>query len=126
MTRHKHADLMIALANDKTLKIQFYSSFDHTWKDVSTPTWLEYTEYRIKPKTMKIGYFAVNEPEQDAPEHNTVYYFPSLGGERKYFDTVWCGSDFDYQMLKWNLVHLNKEDAIQHTKALIHVSGGII
>lgn len=124
MTRHKHADLMIAYANNPSLQIEI--DLGDGWKDCDSPAFRPYFEYRIKPKTMEIGCLKVNEPEQDAPKHNTVYYFPSLGSERKYFDTVWCGSDFDYQMLKWNLVHLNKEDAIQHTNALIHVSGGII
>jgi len=54
--RHKHADLMIAYANDKSLKFQWRSSPDMEWSDVSQPCWYpcwypDY-EYRIKPKTV--------------------------------------------------------------------------
>ncbi len=50
--RHKHADLMIAYANDTTLEIQWRSNPDEEWSDLSQqPSWYPDYEYRIKPKT---------------------------------------------------------------------------
>jgi len=50
--RHKHADLMIAYANDTTLKIQWRSNPDMEWSDLhQQPSWGTNNEYRIKPKT---------------------------------------------------------------------------
>lgn len=126
MKRHKHADLIAKWVEDTSQEVEFYEEELEEWMLCKRPAWFEHIEYRIKPKTMKIGDFEINKPEQDAPSYNTLYYVPFFGNEGKYFDGVWCGSDYDYQMLKWNLVHLNKEAAIQHTNALIHVSKGII
>lgn len=46
--RHKHADLMIAYANDCGLVIE--SLFGNVWFVVTTPSWCEEKEYRIKPE----------------------------------------------------------------------------
>jgi len=50
--RHKHAELMIAYANDTTLKFQYRSNPDEEWSDLSQPNWYPDFEYRIKPKTV--------------------------------------------------------------------------
>ena len=56
MTRHKHADLMIAYANNKNLEVQFRMNEQSEWCDVEAlPGWLEDLEYRIKPKQAKKG-----------------------------------------------------------------------
>ena len=57
MTRHKHADLMIAYANDKNLEVQFYMSEQSKWCDAPLPGWQEELEYRIKPKEARKGDF---------------------------------------------------------------------
>lgn len=51
--RHKHADLMIACANDTTLKFQHRRNPDEEWTDLfQQPSWHPDFEYRIKPKTV--------------------------------------------------------------------------
>lgn len=46
--KHKHAELMIALANDSSLVIQ--SKLDGKWTDLEMPCWDYSTIYRIKPE----------------------------------------------------------------------------
>ena len=48
--RHPHADLMIAYANDTSLKIEWFNGGE--WKSLNGqhPTWYIKTQYRIKPK----------------------------------------------------------------------------
>jgi len=51
MTRHKHADLIIAWANGS--QIQFKDCLTNKWKDIPStncPFWDNETEYRIKPE----------------------------------------------------------------------------
>lgn len=52
--RHKHADLMIAYANDTSLKFQCRTSERDMWMDVESaePYWNPKLQYRIKPKTI--------------------------------------------------------------------------
>lgn len=57
MTRHKHADVMIAYANDKNLEVQFRMSEQRKWCDAPLPGWQEELEYRIKPKEAEKGDF---------------------------------------------------------------------
>jgi hypothetical protein len=49
---HKHRDLIIAWANDKSLEIQ-YETTDHEWRDASSPAWNEDYGYRIKPEVIR-------------------------------------------------------------------------
>lgn len=59
MTRHKHADVMIAYANDTSSKIQ-RKNWDGEWEDLSVnhnPSFYATYEYRIKPKEAVKGDF---------------------------------------------------------------------
>lgn len=60
--RHKHADLIIAWANDTTIPIQFRIDPKSKWKDYlnNDPAWAIDVEYRIKPqkKMYRVGLFA--------------------------------------------------------------------
>lgn len=51
--RHKHADLIIAWANGAKIQYRDPDYSDGEWDETTHPTWSEYKEYRIKPKTMK-------------------------------------------------------------------------
>lgn len=46
--RHKHADVMIAYANDCSLEIEYKHDMD--WHVVRTPSWNPNYEYRIKSR----------------------------------------------------------------------------
>lgn len=50
--RHPHADLMIAYANDTSLKFQYREDEGSIWVDLVNPTFSENLQYRIKPKTI--------------------------------------------------------------------------
>jgi len=55
--RHKHADLMIAYANDKSLQIQYLHVLSNTWMDAGNhQLWDVSFEYRIKPKTKTVRF----------------------------------------------------------------------
>ena len=55
MTRHKHADLMIAYANDTSLVVEVCEGGD--WCETSQPLWRTDLRYRIKPATKKAYVF---------------------------------------------------------------------
>lgn len=52
MARHVHADLMIATANDSSLKIEveIHVQGTTTWVPCFEPCWRSELKYRIKPK----------------------------------------------------------------------------
>lgn len=54
MPRHKHADLMIAYANDTSLEFEYRYHADDNWAEVQgLPLWNVEAEYRIKPPEKK-------------------------------------------------------------------------
>ena len=50
---HPHRDLMIELANDKTIEIEFLGDRKDEWKNIENPSFLDNEKYRKKPKFTK-------------------------------------------------------------------------
>ncbi len=121
----KHLEVKRAYYNDPENVVVEYQCSTGEWCDCDDePTWRESTPYRIKPRTIRIGGMNVPEPVREALPIGKRYYYPTM----QYKDTVdaftWQGDGFDKRLLARGLVHLTKEAAIEHAKALIIVSGG--
>lgn len=56
-TPHKHAEVIKAWADGAT--IQKYSLVTGNWEDLPNPSWLECSQYRIKPEPQILEGFAV-------------------------------------------------------------------
>lgn len=56
--RHKHADLMIAKAEDSSLEIQFKNGVSNHFETVDNPAWNPDYEYRIKPRKKTVYQWA--------------------------------------------------------------------
>ena len=91
------------------------------------PKW-DAQDYRVRPRTIRIGDIDVPEPVRDIRAMH-------LGNEYWVFDQLeddfvtdyeWENDKYDIAMLNAGLIHLTKEAAIAHAKALILVSGGKI
>ncbi len=77
----------------------------------------------MQPKTIRIGEFDVPEPLRDWPSVGTVIYVTCIDlADKKYRCWVWLGDDIDKRMFKQGHVHLTKEAAELHTKALISLT----
>jgi hypothetical protein len=67
--RHKHADLLIAYANDSSLKLEWQHP-DGEWFDVtSNPTFHPKVNYRIKPEPKRAFVYMVKSS-------NSRQYYP--------------------------------------------------
>jgi hypothetical protein len=78
----------------------------------------------IGPKTITIGGMEVPEPLRTAPPLGVRYFLPLPEGETLSYPRIWENTVLCKRSLKLGLVHLTKEAAITHAKALIKVSGG--
>lgn len=123
--RLKWADVIIAMANGDTAQ---WLTTTGKWSDslgfnpLSNP---EY-EWRIKPRTIKIGGIEVPQPEKNPLTHGTRYFIPSFGTDIGATSLLWSNFESDLRWLKRGMIHLTLESAITHAKALIKVSGGLI
>jgi len=127
--KHKHAEVLKAIADGKA--VQWRLDEDDSWLTVEeyergriNPLAREHFEWRIAPETLMIGDMEVPQPCCEAPPFDTVYYYPLLSHTGLYTDVHWAGDSYDLHMLAAGMVHLTKEAAIIHAKALIKISGG--
>lgn len=111
--------------------VQGYYESAERWQDVGYISIFYYLHhdslrFRLKPETIKIGDIEVPKPESEAPKEDADYYMPDMGYESLVFIANWANDDLDHKRLKTGCLHLTKEAAIQHAKALIIASGGTI
>ena len=90
------------------------------WVDIDYPCFrgdLAY-EYRVKPRTIKIGDFDVPEPMRTDIGIGNKYFTPSLASASA-IGCKWLGDGRDYELLRNGLCHDTCEAAEVHAKALI-------
>lgn len=130
MTAHVHAENMALYAQDaqetdtpwKRWEIKYPYENDSAWVLLpGNPIWDERLQYRRKPKTIKINGFDVPEPCRHPLKDGELFYLPpifSFSGELVAFE--WRNSWPDrMRHLNSGLVHLTKEAAEIHAKALM-------
>lgn len=123
----KHLEVKRVYYNDpENAVIQYRHSASGDWLDVvREPTWTEEGEYRIKPKTIRIGDIDVPEPVRKPLEMGQKYWvFYLFGSSSKAIEGEWGNDSIDARWLSRGLIHLTREAAELHAKALILVSGG--
>lgn len=123
--KHRHAELMMQYARDalETNKPwerwEFYDSF-HEWVEMSKDSaFLESREYRRKPKTININGFKVPEPIKEPLEIGDKYYIPGIIWEDEYKMFTWGDDRYDHKYLAVGFIHLDRESATLHYKALL-------
>lgn len=122
--KHEHYDLIVQWASDPSQKVWFLS--DAGWKEAPTPSWSPVINYHIgelpPPPKRKI---MIGGVEIDAPETTPLtgclkeYYIPAIAKSQLYVMYRWVNSISDLLLIERGLVHLNKEAAIAHARALI-------
>ena len=113
-------------ADPENVRVEYWDGSKWWRHHADDPDWTQADDLRIRPRTIRIGEIEVPEPVREALPIGTKYYYPTV----QYTDTVdaftWQGDSFDKRLLERGLIHLTKEAAIAHAKALIIVSGGKI
>ena len=128
MAGHVHAELIMQYAldaktNEKPWELWEYKDHvDGNWQDfnkLNPPNWFDDIEYRRKPKTISINGFDVPEPVSTPPNEQKRYFVPSVTEDDCYLEHYWDDDSFDRNYLIRGVIHLTKEAAIQHAKALL-------
>lgn len=83
-------------------------------------------KYRLAHDIITIGHVSFPKPESRAPGICGMYYIPCLNAQTFCAQYHWDGGEADQRFLKAGLVHLARDAAVQHAKALIKLSGGIV
>ena len=78
------------------------------------------SNYNIHIEPLLINGIEIPHPETDKPTEGTRFFRPSLTNSLEFYkDSVWDSHKFNNLLLKRGLVHLTKEAAIAHSKALL-------
>ena len=121
---HVNAEILRAIADGKKVQYRNYCSTTE-WEyfhnaDLAT-CWRVLiggvaVEWRIAPKTIKIGDVEVPEPCREPLERCTNYwaFTPFMG----VMSVVWVGDSKDYFALNDGFVHLTQEAAEKHYEAI--------
>ena len=121
----KHLEAKRAYYNDPENVVVEYQCSTGEWCDCDDePTWRETTPYRIKPRTIRIGEIDVPEPVRVALNVGETYYIVQDSAETISMEFTWASDSVDNRLLSRGLIHLTREAAELHAKALILVSGG--
>lgn len=127
---HIHAELMLEYAKDALVSKKPWLGWEWFCDDEYGPRWITLTEqsarfeadkrYRRKPKTILINGYKVPEPLRVAPPYNTSVYIVDLSNKDNYVrDPFGCNEYAYIPLLDKGLMHLSKEAAELHAKALL-------
>ena len=126
MAGHVHAELMMQYAldaktNEKPWELWEFKLKDETyWSNPKSElTFISNVEYRRKPKTISINGFDVPEAVKEPLEKYAQYYAVNFGEIDHVSSYTWINDGVDNRCLKSGVIHLTKESAIQHAKALL-------
>lgn len=79
-------------------------------------------EYRVKPKTIRIGEYNVPEPMREIPALGTTYYVVDTVTPRAPRKYTWAGDPADMGWFNLGIIHSTRDAAILHAKALFSLT----
>lgn len=117
------ADALRALADRKEVEYR-NKPITPNWENarmLSAASFLDNptNEYRLKPRTIKVGDIDVPAPEVIPPQNGTEIFTIALDIENYCVTSYWEGGKTQLLALQRGLIHLNEENAIAYAKALI-------
>jgi hypothetical protein len=130
MSKHKHAENMLAYAQDAMEtdkpweRWEWFNEHDQKWEALTlNPKWGGIAQYRRKPRTININGFDVPEPVREPLAIGQEYFIPLIANlfvmSQHYELHIWIGGHIDNCWLEKGLIHLTKEAAETHGKAIL-------
>jgi len=118
---------MLAYAQDAMETDKPWERWEYTdgesalrWRPCSNhPSWSTFNEYRRKPRTININGHEVPEPVRDAPRFREEYFIVDTWNDEIVDSYHWNDDEADRRLLKRGIIHLTREAAEAHAKALL-------
>ena len=129
---HPHAELMMEYAKIARTTDKPWTHFEVrqndscVWEAIHLPVcFYSHMEYRLKPeppKTIRIGEYDVPEPVREPLEDDKEYWGVDPMAEELAWNYKWHNAAFCNLRLRRGLIHLTKEAAVIHAKALLSLT----
>lgn len=127
-TGHPHAAAMMEYAKDAVIHPEPWGLWQYfaqdQWRDIEDghPRWEPATQYRRKPRTIRIGERDVPEPLRVAPAVGANCWFIHLHGPSLVEPIAFADCDWQRRSLERGLLHATREGAMAHAEALVELS----
>lgn len=100
----------------------FGDYYSHTHlQTLTTKGYADSFQFRLKPRTITVNGREIVAGESETPKLQSEYFLPHVSKENRYASEIWDASEFDLRVLNDGLVHLTKENAIAHAKAMLGI-----
>jgi len=124
--RFLHQEWYEAFGRGGDVQFKLTNHSDNQWKTLSTHSTFEkfnenQYEFRLKPQTIQIGSRTIVKPISVKPEMGAEYFVIDLNDKIKYDTHEWTDHDVDNLFLERGLIHLTKDDAINHAESLLEL-----
>lgn len=125
MKPHPHAEVLRAIADGIPLdEFEIQLGGFHLWLPLNGYAGKLLNEPGMfaihrRVRNINVNGFKVPEPCRVMPKVNTNYYCPSPHSPQFCLESVVTGNEYDSVALERGLMHLTKEAAIAHCKALL-------
>lgn len=121
MREHPRAAILRAIADGKTIQ---WNGVDQSAEGALRRLANGDIQLNIKPATIRIGRIDVPEPLRVAPAPHTLVWFPALDARSAVDCREWSAHDSEYgrRALSRGLLHLTREAAELHAKALLSLT----
>lgn len=123
--KHVHAELMALYAQDAMETDKPWERWEaspHQQFDFeplfSHPMWDEESQYRRKPRTIKVNGFDVPELVTNSLKVNDYYWLADPTCNNYTRQLRWCNDNMDLFWLTRGLIHSTKEAAVKHAMAM--------
>lgn len=123
----QYAEILRAIADGKDIELQ---SPRKDWKPVSRysalvsiANYIPAECFRVKKEVLMIGDVEVPVPLRKKPDLNSKVYIPDITrSSNQVMVSTWFDDEHDNYRLENGLIHLTKEAAFTHAKALLKLS----
>lgn len=127
-TEHKYAQVLRWIADKERVEIRWGK--DPRWMDLGSRNEIVFDEimreegdyeFRLKPRTITVNGREIVAGETVEPSFGTKYYAADPYSTVFFSDDKWSGWPEHHEWLRRGLVHLTKENAIAHAKAMLGI-----
>lgn len=115
-------EVLQSLQDKEILEYQF---FNNPWSKLEPSSFslsMLLDENYVFRKESIIQDLELPTPVLNSLNHLDYYYCPDLVNLEDPYHYIWEGTSLNFHHLESGLIHLNREDAIQHAKALIQLN----
>ena len=133
MSKHPHADILIARSEGKTIEFQSsgcdpqggrWHDMCHAHPEVTSELFSggHRYRYRVRAETIQVNGVSVPEPLRKAPPVGTPVFTVSPSSEKGYVPGFWNTTDYHERALALGLVHASATNAACHAAAMVRSS----